>query len=129
MTEIQTIIENFNGGLDIMNTLITTINIAIVYGLIIFLISTIVGLFINRDNKNIVLNKLMDILKYCYALLIMTNIEFIADNSNHTNVLLILIGSYLVINLLLVFGYKSILNKRNEVKIKDCNNDDCLKNK
>ena len=129
MTEIQTIIENFNGGLDIMDTLITTINIAIVYGLIIFLISTIVGLFINRDNKNIVLNKLMDILKYCYALLIMTNIEFIADNSNHTNVLLILIGSYLVINLLLVFGYKSILNKRNEVKIKDCNNDDCLKNK
>lgn len=126
LTEIQTALESFNGAMDLMNKLMDTMNLAIAYGLIIFIIASIIKLFVNRTNKIIILDELINILKYSFALFLLNNTEYILGGEIPFFIPKI-IWVYLVANILLVLGCTAIF-KRSKNKTADKNIENNVEN-
>lgn len=123
MTDIQTALENFNGAMDLMNKLMDTMNMAIVYGLIIFIIASIIKLFVNKTNKIIILDELINILKYSFALFLLNNTEYILGGEIPFFIPKI-IWVYLVANILLVLVCTAIFKgSKNKTADKNIEND------
>ena len=123
MTEIQTALESFNGAMDLMNKLMDTMNLAIAYGLIIFIIASIIKLFVNRTNKIIILDELINILKYSFALFLLNNTEYILGGEIPFFIPKI-IWVYLVANILLVLVCTAIFKgSKNKTADKNIAND------
>lgn len=114
MSEIQTAVEALNGGVSIIAGLIDVMTLALVYSLIIFLVTSAINLCLNKNDKRRVLDELMNILKYSFALFLLKNTQYLGYE---------IIILYAVLNLILVLGYALILkaskNKQNNISNED----------
>lgn len=114
MTEIQTSIGVFNEGISLISGLVDTMSLALTYSLLIFLVASIINLCLNKNDKKRVLEELMNILKYSFALFLLKNTQYLGYK---------IILLYVVLNLVLVLGYALILkitkNKTNNTNIED----------
>ena len=107
MTETENMISTITDAFNLLSNLINTSNIILIYGLILFLISAIVGLYLNRHDKNVSLSNLMDVLKYCFGLAMLMNQNFALKNFE------LILVCYLIINVLFIFSYNKIFFKNN----------------
>lgn len=114
LTEIQTAVEAFNGGVSLLSGLIDVMSLALTYSLLIFLVTSVINLCLNKNDKKRVLEELMNILKYSFPLFLLKNTQYLGYK---------IIVLYLVLNLILILGYAIILkvtkNKTNNTNIED----------
>lgn len=108
--EIQVAINNVNKGLEVLEGLILSQHSIIFVGLLIFLTSAIIGLFLHMKNSKETMNNILDILKYLAAIAVILCGTTLNPKDVITSYKLIFF-IYIVLNILVIFIYKFLSKK------------------
>lgn len=113
--EIQSAIEGFNGAMTIFKDMVSMQNSIILYGLIIFLISSIISLFIFRKNNEEVLKNILDITKYIASIMVVGYVLHPSIIENLDVYFKTCLFIYTATNIAIVSIYKAVNKKRKDI--------------